>query len=292
MMDTATLRQVYERMRDAPALSWDTPPLHAVSNASQGRRQGGLLARQWDIRKDLNDDQRLLSSIHFSVSVVARYSVDGGIYVPQLDPSLRALDEAVVPFFIEGGLPERRGFAGYHFDSSPGRLTSLFVRANPRVARELLGRIATNRTLGTPNPIEAEELVTALLAGGIEFPARPSENLASTDHRDTLLVAIADRLREVAGYAAAARVSSFHGSEYPPHCGCTIASAAMVAFGVTPPGDLGRKITSEGKVHRLGAVPNLEDLVRPRDVTLPGAPPNGYEREIFAALDRLNRTLA
>ncbi|TNC74161.1 hypothetical protein [Rubellimicrobium roseum] len=286
-MNVEVLRQLYHEMQipygNALRPTGGLAPIEFVSEAAQGRRL--YLGSTWP-REHLSEEELLLSSLQYACSVVARYAADRGVYVLQLDPAMEMLEKEVVPFRIEGGIPGKRGSFGYHFrESREGVLTELFD-SSPKVARELLKRIGLNLWEGIETPEEAKSLACGVL-WELDKVRREPANRPSNAHRDTLLVGIADRLKMVAGYPTGGEKAQYFRGEKPPVCGCTIAAAALDAFGVDVDAIRAFKINQAAKTY-LQNVRDIDELLRPNGMTVlnaqQGSASDDHADPVLAAL--------
>ena len=297
-MNIPALMALYEMMKTPGAAGRGPWRTDFVSYAAQGNPVRGLLTMLYDPRRTLSPDEMLLSSLHYCCAVVARYAQEDTIYIAQLDPDLTLLDDMVVPFFITGGAEEKRGFGGYHFkESPPGALLALF-NSSPGTARELLDRIGATLMLDAPLPGEARRLATAVLTGRIVLPRRPAAR-PREDHRNTLLVALAKRVKKATGLAAAGTAADYTPGQPIPRYGCTIAAAALSAFpgGLINPSNA-FKINQKAQ-SLLDKVKDLQDLTRAQVSTAEleainwaGADePVDMAPRVAAALNRLSKPI-
>lgn len=303
-MDVAELQALYEKMKVPRKNALDLGP---GEGARKTEAVAGflLLAEMNHPPADpllrpatrLTGDELLLSCLHYACAVAARYIEDGSIYVPQLDADLSLLETEVVPFSIEGGVAARRRFAGYQFAETRTHVLFEIFHSGPKIARVLLRRIAYNIANDVPVPYEARVLAGRVLEGTLELPKRPASRPDDV-HRDTLLVALAKRLHQTAGYPVAGSPATFVRGKPVPIRGCTIAAAALSAYKIRVDAARARKIAEKAS-SLLSAVRDPGELTRPALISwdVPDvvredpSEPLQFDSQVFAGLSYLNGTI-
>jgi hypothetical protein len=216
-------------------------------------------------------DRKLLIALHYVCRVVARYARDGSIYIAQLDEEEARLEAAVKPFYVPSGLPGHPGLSGFYFVEDDEEAILEIFSSSQRLASGLLKRIAINMRNGIAIPSGAQRLAQRVLWGDLKVPG-PDNGRGDELHRDTLLVGLAKRLREEAGFPVGWS-TWFRSNSHIPIAGVTLAAAALGAFGVTVNSQRARKIANDKGTRLIAAVPDVEELLRPVVWTsqLPGA---------------------
>jgi hypothetical protein len=220
-----------------------------------------------DLIKRLPDDEKLLSSLHYVLSIMPRFVHDGKVYVRRLDDEMEVLRSSIRPVWldVDGG---QRQMLGYHFPEEGLDLDRL-IEAGPEVAQDVMGRIAVNLLKGQPLPKDVRRFAAAFLLGYRKLPSRPVAR-PSLAHRDAVLVAVTNKLCDLTGYDKGWGKSTFDIGGKIPTKACTIAAAALHAFGIEVRPQTANRIALE-KSKKVGEIPpamlrapSSSDLARDR----------------------------
>lgn len=243
---------------DEPVISIDW----VVNGGREGRFRNALRSPDYPERAP-SKDEMLLASLHFACLVVNKHKSGDGVYVSELDDSIRAVNR-LMPFWIKKGGNPNDAMMGYDLMPDAEKEISRLLMTDGRAAKEIAKRLATNVFKWNQMPEWGRRLTYSLLTKTLEPPPAPKRE-PTERQRDTLLVALADGLRDRTFFRGSANPAKFARGEPTPFCGCTIAAAALGAFGITVNSKNASKIYSKKNklpLHQLDsdfffAVPRL-----------------------------------
>jgi hypothetical protein len=204
------------------------------------------------------EDEVLLASLHFACLVIHKYKQKDGIYIPELDDSIRAVDQLMVYWRKIGGVKDEPASMGYDIPAEAEQEIENLLKTDGRAAKEIIARLAMNIVSDAPLSRQMRVLVYQIMTGDLKSPTPPIRE-PTQRQRDTLLVTIADGVRVRTIYSGSANQSKFHRGDPAPVCGCTIAAAAMDAFGIHIDPRRASSIYSEKKRLPVAQI-NLERL--------------------------------
>lgn len=172
----------------------------------------------------------LLQSLHYACLVVEKHILGGRIYLRSADAELEQIDKLLPYWSKDFGFNQAGKFGGY--EEVPGSIDALrsLYASSPSAAKEISQRFALNLSEGNTLSKDAANFVSEILAGWLK-PPTPSAGQEAQTHRDTLLALISDELQKRSGYDQGANLSFFEKGSLPKPCGCTIAAAALYAYG-------------------------------------------------------------
>ena len=190
----------------------------------------------------------LLQALHYACLVIEKHLDNGKIYLRGADLKMAEIDDLLRYWSKDFGITEKLVFGGYDVKSGDVDAIRKLFNESADAAKEITLRLAQNISAGNLMCKEANELVAEILCGWCEQPG-PTKGQRAQTHRDTLLIIIAEELRHRAGYHLSANNEAFAPGKYPKPCGCTIAAAALTAYGMPVRARMAAKIFSKKQKH-------------------------------------------
>jgi hypothetical protein len=176
-------------------------------------------------------DEALLASLHFACLIVEKYLERKGIYIPELDASIRKVNQLMPYWWKLGGLTSYPQAEGYDVrGDAEGEIYNL-LKTDGRAAYEIKRRLAKNVLTNAPMTEHTRFLISEIMSGRLESPPPPKRE-PTNKQRDTLLVALADGVRDRTVFDGSAGPDKYCRGAPCPICGCTIAAAALKASNI------------------------------------------------------------
>ena len=259
------------------------------------RRAPGLLGHmlaEAHAKPPETSQEMLVSSVYFACMIIEKHLADRGIYLPDLDVSIQSVNRLMVRWHKLGGIKGQGVIGGYDFAAdSEAELLDLF-KSDGRAAREILFRLSESVRNGADIALAGRVIMAGVLCGTMTPPKVPKRE-SSQQHRDTLLVVIADGLRERSKYPGGANSAKFVRGKPPPWCGCTIAAAALSAFKMPVDSIRASKIYAKRKSYPLEKLDLRRILDSPllAGSTILGGKPPDVSTQVLQALRTLTSPL-
>lgn len=256
MIAIEAARALYEEMKQRPLQSRNQGLMDDFLTKSGSKKVDPLISVDWVInggdtqpKPRMNylaapdnkkwkppENEVLLACLHFACLIIHKYRQQDGIYIPELDDNIRAVNRLMVYWHKYGGVKGEPISMGYDIPAGAESEIELLLKTNGTAAKEIVNRLAMNVFTGAQLSSRMRGLIHSIMTGYLELPNPPARE-PTQRQRDTLLVALADGIRDRTFYHGGANQIKFHREEPTPICGCTIAAAAMAAYGfhIDPP---------------------------------------------------------
>ena len=188
-----------------------------------------------------SEQERLREALSFAIGAVVRWTKDGSIDIPDIDPDLTWVTNSFEPMFLrrgfldplwnssEGALPPNEEFLGYELraEADKEKIWAAMKR-NARVFNLVQQRASTNALLGYSKSDLLNLVASAILSGHLFPPkkiGRPPEI-----ERNTLLLGVVEGVQDMYGFKVGPKVPEGDDGR-PQLCGAAIAWAAFASLG-------------------------------------------------------------
>lgn len=175
----------------------------------------------------------LWTHLQRAIQMVEPWVKDGVVAIPEIDETAIPISARFTPIFeMRGYIAEGNWtFAGFEIDDLDFFEWVHLYRVSVRAADTLLENLSTQVIFGKPLPKGLADFLALYLRGEIEGPNVPKTKRANTE-RDTLLAATAKRVSASSGLDLGFSKASYDRKGDTPIKGCTVAAAALHAFGI------------------------------------------------------------
>ena len=194
----------------------------------------------------LSDDPTLEESIldealEFCVQNSKKFVTSSGVYLPALDEDASFAASLFEPIWQRiGNTRKPLQFVGHKISDVKCDVWTKAYTSGYRASEIIRKNFAYNDMLDRPFPKSARMFRSMILTGDVEAPPKP-KGRPSVAHRDTLLVALAKRVRKDFGLNFSAGRDKFLGSNIPV-CGVTLSAAGLYGLGIEIKPETARKI--------------------------------------------------
>jgi hypothetical protein len=174
---------------------------------------------------------KVWSALEYAICVSNCWISDGRVQIDLLEKDVFALQEKFLPVYERRGGRAEEKLLGFDVRAEDCSTIREQFRDTPRLAKIIAENLAINVLYGYPVPEGLRTIAYYILSGSGTI-TRPKAVKPSLTHRDTLLVALAKRVKQDADIPLGIGEVKPLSGEFKPICGATIVAAAFHAFGV------------------------------------------------------------